>query len=395
MKMKLTQYNFDEQTDRRGTDSLKVDLMEARFGKAGLIPLWVADMEFRTPPFIVDALRRRCDHSIFGYTFASDAYYESITGWLNRRYSLQVNKEWLSYIPGIVKGIAFVVDCFSQAGDKVIIQPPVYTPFRSIPEMQGRIIVENPLRLNNGQYEMDFDHLESIIDDSCKIFILCSPHNPGGMVWSRETLSKLAEICSRRGVLIISDEIHAEMTWPGNLHIPFLCISPEAANCSVTFMSPSKTFNIAGIVSSYAIVPDGNLRSRFFSWLKARELDQGNLFAYEATKAAYSYGEDWLRQMCKYVIGNVNYIDEYCRNEIPSIKVYMPQASFLVWLDCRDFGLSQKDLVSLFRDRAGLALNDGAMFGAGGQGFMRLNAGCQRHVIAQAMNQLKGAIKEL
>ncbi|MDR2534377.1 MAG: PatB family C-S lyase [Tannerellaceae bacterium] len=393
--MEHTQYNFDEPTDRRGTDSLKVDLMEARFGKAGLIPLWVADMEFRSPPFIVEALRRRCDHSIFGYTFASDAYYESITGWLERRYSLRVDKEWLSYIPGIVKGIAFVIDCFTRPGDKVIIQPPVYTPFRSIPEMQGRVIVENPLRLDNGRYEMDFNHLESIIDSACKVFILCSPHNPGGMVWSRSTLSKLAEICSRRGVLIISDEIHAEMAWPGASHTPFLCASAEAASCSITFMSPSKTFNIAGIVSSYAIAPDDALRSRFFSWLKARELDQGNLFAYEATKAAYAEGEDWLRQMCDYVTGNVNYIDKYCREEIKPIKVYMPQASFLVWLDCRGLGLGQKDLVSLFRDRAGLALNDGAMFGTGGEGFMRLNAGCRRQIIAQAMEQLKEAVKGL
>ncbi|MDR2497705.1 MAG: PatB family C-S lyase [Tannerellaceae bacterium] len=393
MKMKLTKYNFDEQTDRRGTDSLKVDLMEERFGRAGLIPLWVADMEFRTPDFIVDSLRSRCDHSIFGYTFASSSYFESIIGWLSRRYSLKVRKEWLRYIPGIVKGIAFVVDCFTQAGDKVIIQPPVYTPFRSIPEMQGRIVIDNPLRMAKGQYEMDFEHLERIIDESCKLFILCSPHNPGGMVWSRETLARLAEICSRRNILIISDEIHAEMTWPGNLHLPFPGVSPEAAACSVTFMSPSKTFNIAGIVSSYAIVPNDAIRTRFFSWLQARELNQGNIFAYEATKAAYTHGEEWLKQMCDYVTGNVKYIDEYCRKEIPYVKVYFPQASFLVWLDCRELKLPQSELVSLFRDKAGLALNDGAMFGAGGEGFMRLNAGCRRSMIEQAMKQLRDAIQ--
>ncbi|MDR2498623.1 MAG: PatB family C-S lyase [Tannerellaceae bacterium] len=390
----MAQYNFDEETDRRGTDSLKVDLMEERFGSAGLIPLWVADMEFRTPDFIVEALSRRCDHGIFGYTFASDAYYASITGWLRRRYGFDVDKEWLCYIPGIVKGIAFVIDCFTAAGDKVIIQPPVYAPFRSIPEMLGRRVVNNPLRLKEGRYEMDFEHLESVIDGSCKIFILCSPHNPGGIVWSIETLRRLAAICYYNNIIIISDEIHAEMSWPGVVHRPFAGISPAARDIAISFMSPSKTFNIAGIVNSYAIVPDNDLRGRFFSWLQARELNQGNIFAYEATKAAYAYGEEWLRQMCDYVAANIGFIDDYCRREIPLLKVYPPQASFLAWIDCRGLGLSQPELVRFFINKAGLALNDGSSFGPGGEGFMRLNAGCQRSVLVRAMEQLRKAINE-
>lgn len=337
--------------------------------------------------------KKRCTHEIFGYTAPSDEYYESIINWVQYKHKWTIQKEWISYIPGIVKGIAFVLDCFTQAGDKVIIQPPVYHPFRIVPEKMGREVVYNPLKLTEGKYEMDFEHLESVIDDNCKVFILCSPHNPGGMVWSKDTLAKLAEICAKNNILIISDEIHSEMVYPHSRHNPFPTVSEVAANNSITFMAPSKTFNIAGIVSSYAIIPNENLRNKFFSFLEARELNEGTIFAYTATTAAYTYGAEWLQQMRMYIMENVSFVDRYLKSEIPKIKAYLPEASFLLWLDCRDLKLSQEELVELFKDKAGLALNDGSMFGPGGEGYMRMNIGCPRSILQNALEALKKAVK--
>ncbi|MCC8198621.1 MAG: PatB family C-S lyase [Tannerellaceae bacterium] len=388
----MKQYNFDEVIDRHGTNSVKFDQLESRFGSADLIPLWVADMDFRTPDFIVEALKKRCNHEIFGYTFASDEYYTSIINWIDYKHKWHIQKEWLSYIPGIVKGIAFTLDCFTQPGDKVIIQPPVYHPFRLVPEHMNREVVNNPLQLVDGVYQMDFDHLESVIDEKCKVLILCSPHNPGGMVWSKDTLVRLADMCARHRILVIADEIHAEMVYPHSKHHPFATVSEAAANHSITFMAPSKTFNIAGIVTSYAIIPNPEIRNKFYPYLAARELNDGTIFSYEATVAAYTYGAEWLQQMRMYIMENVSYVDRFMKAEIPKIKVYLPQASFLVWLDCRELGLSQAELVSLFKDKAGLALNDGSMFGPGGEGYMRMNIGCARSILEKALLSLKKAV---
>lgn len=389
----MKHYNFDEIIDRKGTSCVKYDgLKNAYQGKENLIPLWVADMDFATPDFIVEALKKRCEHPVFGYTFDDDEYYESIQTWLDYKYHWKTEREWISYIPGIVKGIGLAVQCFTQPGDKVIIQPPVYHPFRLVPTRMGREVVYNPLKLEDGIYKMDFEQLESLIDKDCKMLILSNPHNPGGVVWEKEALVKLAQICSAHGILVISDEIHAEMTYPQFRHHPFATVSEEAAACSVTFMAPSKTFNIAGIVSSYALVPDSRIREKFYSFLEAGELNAGTIFAFTATKAAYTYGAEWLQQMRSYVIENVNFVDEYLKKNIPQIKVYRPQASFLVWLDCRELKLTQPELVQLFEDKAGLALNDGTMFGKEGEGFMRLNIGCPRSILNQALELLKKAI---
>lgn len=389
----MKHYNFDEVINRKGTSCVKYDgLKDAYQGKENLIPLWVADMDFATPDFIIDALKKRCEHPIFGYTFDDDEYYASILTWLHYKYNWKAEREWITYIPGIVKGIGLAVQCFTQPGDKVIIQPPVYHPFRLVPTRMGREVVYNPLKLEDGVYKMDFEQLESLIDKDCKMLILSNPHNPGGIVWEKEALVKLAQICSAHGILVISDEIHAEMTYPQFRHHPFATVSPEAAACSVTFMAPSKTFNIAGIVSSYSIVPDAQLREKFYSFLEAGELNAGTIFAFTATKAAYTYGAEWLQQMRSYVIENVNFVDEYLKKNIPQIKAYRPQASFLIWLDCRELGLSQPDLVHLFEDKAGLALNDGTMFGKEGEGFMRLNVGCPRSILSKALESLKKAI---
>jgi len=391
----MKHYNFDEVIERHGTNCVKFD--GAKKGSDGkeLLPLWVADMDFRTPDFIVDALKKRCEHEVFGYTFGSDSYFKSIEEWVLYKHLWKIQREWISYIPGIVKGIGFALQCFTQPGDKIIIQPPVYHPFRLVPEKMQREVVYNPLQLVDGVYQMDFEQLESIIDEKCKMLILSNPHNPGGVVWEKETLVKLAEICHRNHILVISDEIHSEMVYPQYKHYPFATVSETAANCSIMFMAPSKTFNIAGIVSSYSIIPNESIRKQFHSFLEAGELNAGTIFAYTATEAAYTYGAEWLQQMRIYIIENVRYIDTYLKNNIPQIKVYQPQASFLVWLDCRDLNLSQPELVQLFEEKAGLLLNDGSMFGPGGEGYMRLNIGCPRSTLEEAMKALKKAISSL
>ncbi|MDR0431431.1 MAG: PatB family C-S lyase [Tannerellaceae bacterium] len=390
----MKQYDFDEIIDRRGSNCVKVDLLEERFGSADLIPLWVADMDFRTPDFIIEAVKKRGLHELFGYTFASNDYYKSITGWVKQTHGWDIPQVWVSYIPGIVKGIAFAVDCFTRPGDKIIVQPPVYHPFRLVPEAMKREVVNNPLKQVDGIYKMDFEQLESIIDEKCKLLILCSPHNPGGIVWPKETLSRLAGICAKHNILVISDEIHAEMVYPGHKHHPFPTVSETAASCSITFMAPSKTFNIAGIVTSYAIVPNDELREKFYSFLEARELKEGTVFAYEATQAAYTHGREWLGQMLRYVTSNAEFVSEFIKNHLPGIKVYQPQASFLVWLDCKGLNLSQEELVNVFVQKAGLALNDGSIFGVGGEGHMRLNIGCPRSILEKALNRLKKALDE-
>ena len=386
-------YDFDKIIDRRGTGALKLDVLGERYGNPDLLPLWVADMDFETPSFITDAVRRRLEHSLFGYTVEPSDYWPTVIRWIAGHHGWEVKPEWLTYIPGIVKGIGMAINVFVKEDEKVIIQPPVYHPFRLTPEGNGRKVVYNPLRENpDGTYSMDFENLEAVTDDKCRMLILSNPHNPAGITWDADTLRRLAEFCHSRGIIVISDEIHCDMALWNNKHIPFASVSPEAAACSITFGAPSKTFNIAGIVSSYAIVPDDSLRRRFFTWLQANELNEPTLFAPIATIAAFSQGEEWRRAMLDYVQGNIDFVIDYCREHIPAIRPLRPQASFLVWLDCRGLGLNHDELIDLFVRKARLALNDGEMFGQGGEGFMRLNVGSPRSIIREALERLRKAL---
>ena len=388
-------YDFDKIIERRGSGAIKCDALEKFFGKDDLIPMWVADMDFETPDFITEALMERMKHPIFGYTSEPAEYRPAICDWIAEHHGWEVKSEWLSYIPGIVKGIGMVINVFMKEDEKVIIQPPVYHPFRLVPQKNHREVVFNPLReLPEGGYEMDFENLEAVCDDKCRILILSNPHNPAGIVWPRETLERLASFCHSRGIIVISDEIHCDMALFGNRHIPFASVSPEAAACSITFGAPSKTFNIAGIVSSYSVVPNDSLRHRFHEWMEANEMNAAPLFSPIATIAAFRKGEEWRKQMLEYVEGNINFLTDYCRENMPKIKPLRPQASFLVWLDCRSLGLDHDQLIDLFINKAGLALNDGEMFNPGGQGFMRLNVGTPRKILKSALDRLHKAISE-
>lgn len=387
-------YDFDKIIDRHGTGALALDVLQERYGKADLMPLWVADMNFATPQFITDAMKRRLDHSLFGYTVVPKDFWPTVTRWIEAHHQWTVREEWMRFVPGIVKGIGFVVNVFVKPDEKVIIQPPVYHPFRLTPAGNGREVVMNPLiRHDDGSYSMDFDNLAEVADDKCRLLILSNPHNPAGIVWDEETLHRLAHFCAERGIIVISDEIHCDMALFGNRHHPFASVSEEAAQCSITFGAPSKTFNIAGIVSSYCIVPNEELRNRLFSWMAANELDEPHIFAPIATMAAFNEGEEWRRQMLHYIEGNIMFVEDYLKENLPQIKPLRPQASFLVWLDCRGLHLQHDALVSLFVDEAGLALNDGEMFGKGGEGFMRMNIASPRAVLREALGRLKDAVE--
>ena len=362
--------------------------------------MWVADMEFATPPFIIEALRRRLEHSVLGYTVVPDEFWSSIERWLHDRHGWHVERDWLTYIPGIVKGIGFVVNCFMAKTERVIIQPPVYHPFRLVPQDNGREVVMNPLiekyddegRLTG--YEMDFQRLEALAEDPRnRLLILANPHNPAGVAWDINTLRRVADICVANDVLVISDEIHSDMALFGHRHIPFSSVSEAAALCSITFGAPSKTFNIAGIVSSYAVVPNPQLRDSFYRWLNANEFADPPLFSPIATIAAFSEkGEDWRRQLISYLEDNVRFVEDFCLQYLPDIHPLRPQASFLIWLDCRGLGISHEQIIDLFVNRAHLALNEGSIFGEEGRGFMRLNIGCPRVMLQQAMEQLRACI---
>lgn len=384
-------YDFDEIIERRGTHSIKFDSMQELWGRNDLIPMWVADMDFRTPSFIVEAIKKRMEHEIFGYTKPSDEYFNSIIRWVDKRYGMKVCKEEIQYIAGIVPGIHHAVCALSEKGDKIMIQPPVYHPFKQVIEGTGRSVVQSPLILRDGRYYMDFDSMRKQIQ-GCKLYILCNPHNPGGVVWSREELETVADICKESGVMVISDEIHADMTFLPHKHLPFAMVNDWTHENTVTFMAPSKVFNMPGIIASHAIVFNNDLRERFYSYLEQNDLIMGNAFAYPAVEAAYTQGEDWLKQMLDYVYENIRLVDASLKQKMPKIKAILPEASFLIFLDCRELGYeTQEQLVDFFVNKARLGLNDGAMFGKEGTGFMRLNVATPRSIVAEAMKRLEDA----
>lgn len=388
-------YNFDEIINRSTSHCVKIEKLKAVFGRDDLMPLWVADMDFLSPPPITEALLERTKHGIFGYTVPNDGYYESIINWLKNRHGYEVKQDEITFIPGVVKGFAFAIDVFTRENDKIIIQPPVYFPFRTVTQSLNRQVINNPLILENGRYRINFDGLRKIIaENDCKMLIFCSPHNPGGRVWDKDELKELAEICYDNNILVVSDEIHADLVLPDIKHHPFATVSEKARENSITLMAPSKTFNIAGIVSSFAVIHNKELQNRYLSFLTPRELDRGTIFAFTATETAYRHGEEWLDEALAYIQKNIDFVDNFLKKNIPQIKVVQPEASFLIWLDCRGLGLPQRELVDLFVNKAKLALNDGSVFGKEGEGFMRLNVGTPLSNIEKALNNLEKAINE-
>lgn len=388
-------YNFDEIVERRGTGSVKVQGVEVLWKRDDLMPLWVADMDFRTPPFVVEAIETRDRQGVLGYTYAPDAWRRSVAQWQRSRHGWSVSEAWVSNVPAVVPGMALALLCFTNPGDSVLIQPPVYHPFFDIVEKNGRTICQNPLLFDGEKFCIDFEDFEEKVK-GCKVFLLCNPHNPGGRVWTADELARVAEICERHHVLVFSDEIHADMCYAPHRHVPFASVSEAAAHHSVSFFSATKSFNMPAMAMAYTIVPNEDLRRRLEGFLEALHLSFGNVFAFDALMAAYTdEGAEWLDQMLDYVKETIDFVQDFLSREIPIIKMVRPQTSFLVWLDCRALGLSQPKLCALFEDGAHLALNSGTMFGAEGTGFMRLNVASPRSVIAEALVRLKEAVEKM
>ncbi|MFA6872163.1 MAG: MalY/PatB family protein [Bacteroidaceae bacterium] len=388
----MKKYNFDELIDRRHTDSIKYDHIPEKYQTEDYLPMWVADMDFRTPEFVIDAINKRVEKGIFGYTKPSLQYYESISKWLKHRFDFKVKTAEIHYLPGVVPGIYDIIQCFTNIGDKVMVQTPVYFPFFKVTNASAREAISAPLKIaDDGQLSMDFEKIEERIAE-CSLFLLCNPHNPGGTVWKVDDLKRLAHICKENRVLVVSDEIHASMALAPHKHTPFAKVSDEARANSITLMAPSKTFNIPGLITSYAVVLDQTIRAKFFPYVEENHIAMGSVFAFDCTCACYSdEGENWLNQMLAYLQHNIDYVFDFLKENCPKIGGMRPEASFLIFLDNRKLKLSQKELVDFYNDEARIYLNDGTAFGPQGAGFMRMNVAAPFSVIQRAMKQLKEA----
>ncbi len=389
------QYNFDQEIDRSATDAEKIEGMKCNWGRTDLLPLWIADMDFPTPHFVREAIISRMEHPILGYTAKMPCYYNSIIDWVKARYGMTVEQHQIEFVPGVMPGIGIALGCFTNPGDKVMIMPPVYTPFSKIIHLNNRQLVECPLKFVDGKYSMDID-LFKRLKDGVRAFILCNPHNPGGIIWTREELEQIADICAENNIIVFSDEIHADLALPPHRHVPFAMISDKARQNSITFMSPSKAFNMPGISASHAIIFNPTLLQRFKAKVEAGFIGAGHVFAFRAVQAAYTHGTEWLEQCLDYVNKNIDYVDSYLKTHIPEIKVIRPMASYLIWLNCRELGWSHEKVEEMFVEKARLALNSGVAFGEkDGYCCMRLNVGTPRSVLVKAMQQLKSAYEEM
>lgn len=359
------------------------------FGREDLLPLWVADMEFESPRCVAEVVKEVAECGFWGYNVEPNGFKPAISSWLNRIQGWKIENEWVTFIPGIVRGIALVLDHFTTEGDGVVVQTPVYHPFMNVTRDNGRKLIFNPLIKD--QYKMDLEGLERVTsENNCKVLILCNPHNPGGIIWSEGDLLKVAEICHRKGILVISDEIHADLQLWGNSHIPFASVSPEAAKISITFGAPSKTFNIPGLACSYAIVPNPELRDNFYGWLSCNEFNSVPLISSLAAIAVYNTANSWRLDTIKAIEENIILLEQFFSENDMGIEVIRPQASFLVWLDCRELEkrLGGRKVADYFINDLRLALNDGAMFGPEGKGFMRMNVGAPKEMIQDAISRI-------
>lgn len=390
----MKQYNFDEVLVRRHTDCVKYDMLPQMYGRDDLLPMWVADMDFRSPDFVMEAIRRRCDHEVLGYGLPPEGYWQAVTAWLAKRYGIAATKRDLHFIPGIVAGIAYALLCLTEPGDRVLVTTPVYPPFLNLPKESRRELVCSPLRIVDGRFSIDFDDFERKAE-GCKLFIMSNPHNPAGTVWGEEVLRRVAEICERKEIIVIADEIHADLTLPGHRHVSYSTVSATAARHSLTFMAPSKTFNIAGLGSSVCYVADEALRKRFFGWLDGLGVAGGNIFAFTAAEAAFAEGEEWLGQMLEYLHENVQALGLFLQERMPKVRAVLPEASYLAWLDFSAYGLDHKELERRLIEDAKVVLNDGMTFG--GDDYkccFRLNLGCPKAMLTDALERIAATVEK-
>lgn len=389
-------YNFDEVIDRSGNRAAKYDERRKNFGTDDVIPLWIADMDFRTAQPIIDACKAKAEEGIWGYTSRPDSYFEAYASWQKRRNGWSIDTSLCSWSLGVVPALAALIKLFTGPNDKVLIQPPVYPEFYEVTEMVGRRVAENNMVQTENGWEVDFEDFERKAKDPLvKMFILCSPHNPLGKVWAREELERMLDICFANGVLVVSDEIHSDLIFHGKKHIPTAMVSEEAKSRVISCISGTKTFNLAGLQASTTVFPNMELKQIFDHYWSAMDIHRNNAFSSVAMEAAFNKGEEWLEQVLEYISGNFDYIQDYCAKYIPEIKPSVPDATYLVWLDCRALGMDDETLKEFMIRKAKLGMNPGSSFTRSLTGFMRLNAACPRPVIKKAMEQLRDAVSDL
>ncbi len=384
-------YNFDEIIERSNTACVKYDLRKAFFGNEQVIPMWVADMDFRTPEFVINAIRQRAEHEILGYSIRPETYFTSLINWLRRRHNWEIQQEWIAFSPGIVPAVNMAVLAFSKRRDKIIVQPPVYFPFFDAVKKHGRKLVYNQLIMENGRYRMDYENLEQLCREGARMLILSNPHNPAGSAWTSTELERMATICLKYKVLIVSDEIHGDLVNRGYKHTVLASLSPEIAAQTITMTAPSKTFNMAGMATASVIISNPLLRRKFWKVLDAIHIEMGNLFGNIASEAAYTHGDAWLDQLLGYIDDNINTLIDFAGKELPQLKVIRPEATYMAWLDFTQTGMDSAELKKFLIDKAGIGLNEGIQFGPGGEGFMRINLACPRQTLLKALQQLKEA----
>ena len=388
-------WNFDEPAGREGTNCIKYDLREDTFGLKDVIPMWVADMDFNTPDFIVKSLQERLNHEIYGYSFRPPEYYTSIIDWINLRHNWKIEREWITFCPGIVPALNFCTLAFTQPGDNIIVQPPVYFPFFSAAESHGRKLIYNKLTEYDGKWIMDYESLIASIDANTKMIIISNPHNPIGRVWTPDELNRLADICLKNNILILSDEIHCDLVLPGYTHTPIARLSDKIAENTITCIAPSKTFNLAGLSTSSVIISNPVLRKTFNRVVDNLHVGSGNIFGTAASIAAYTHGQEWLDALLDYLDHNIDFVADYCAKMIPEIIPVKPEATYMIWLDCRKFGMTGKELQHFFVNKAGVGMNEGSTFGPGGEGFMRMNLATTHQIVMKAMEQIEKAVSLL
>jgi cystathionine beta-lyase len=400
MKMSENNFNFDQVIDRTESNSAKWNkkVLEKGFGDPDLLPLWVADMDFKAPQPIIDRLIQTAEYGIFGYSIIPPSFYVAVLSWFKRRYGWNIDRKWLSQTPGVIPALDVAVNAFCNPGDKVIVQNPIYYPFYRVIENNGCRIHSNPLKLMNNHYTMDFEDLEKKVKDPrAKMIILCNPHNPIGRVWTKKELKQLGEICVENEILVVSDEIHCDLIFPGYKHTNFAIIDEEFAQNSITCTSTSKTFNLAGLKISNIVIPNQKIRQTYVNTQANLGVGGANLFAVAAMEVAYSHKtcENWLDALLKYLKGNLNFLKTFIKDKLPQIKVIEPEGTYLIWLDCRELGLEHKELEKFMRGKAKLALDEGYIFGKGGEGFERINIACPRSILEKALNRISEAFNNL
>ncbi len=389
-------FNFDEVILRTGTSSMKWDLTEALFGEKDMIPMWVADMDFKAPPAAIEAMQKRAMHGVFGYTFRSSSYLEAAVNWQEKRHQWKIKPEWIVGSPGVVTALSVLIELLSDPGDHVMIQAPVYHPFYRIITSHRRRVTDNQLLLtDSGRYELDLEEMErQIIADKVKLLVLCHPHNPVGRVWNENELRAIGQLCVKHGVFVLSDEIHGDIIFKGHRHIPFASLSEEIAKLTVTCTAPSKTFNIAGLHSSSTIIEDEKLRERYMTSLQTYSISMENCFAQVAVEACYRHGEPWLEELLIYLEQNADALMEFVAQRLPQIKMYKPEGTYLAWLDCRAVSENPEQLKELMFHKAKVAFNEGSMFGKEGAGFLRVNFGTPRSLLMEGMERFARALEQ-